>query len=89
MDTTSCQRDGGALGPKVVGIRRHGEVRRGHQKEEEVVANLMCALAAEGHDWVVGGEEEGDNVIELTAANELQRSLGDGSRCTNTGQRNR
>lgn len=69
-------------GVLVTGATCHDDDRSGYQNDEELKANLVRTLAAEGRDEVTDSEEKSGGEMRLLAAMEFRRVSSEGEEST-------
>ena len=75
------------LGVELAGATRHGELRRGAQREEGTTWKLGLTLDASGRDGVTGGEVECGGADRLDGGDVFGRRSGEGGARTGTAVR--
>ena len=68
---------GGALGVELAGATRHGELRRGAQREERGKGNVVLTQAVVGRIGDGGGEQNGGGEVRFVAAPVFGRCSGE------------
>ena len=66
--SATLARPAATLGVELAGATRHGELRRGAQREEGVMGKAVLTNAADGREAVAGGDVKSGGEVRLTTA---------------------